>query len=565
MVAPGLLAEARRRCAARAGSARSHDCDSRWSTRSVRTTRCGRAVDLGRHHGARHRRAEVERLDGVGHPALGREQEAGAHGHAGGAVGQGGHQAAPVVEAAGPEDEHAVAHGLDDLGQQQRRGHGAGVAAALAALGDDGVDAPLGHLLGVAAGADGGHDEQPGLLAAGDQGRVGRLGEAGHPGAGLDHELDALVHVGHVGAQVDAEGAVVRLRTSAMAAASSSRVMVAEARMPSPPASRGGGDQAGPGHPAHAGLHQRVAHADPLAQRGVQRRVQRRSAGAGAGVGAGAQLRTSRSRSEPGSSTTRMSSSSSGVGRRVSATSSGTVSAKPVAATMSSTRDAGVVRAQAHGAVGRLEVEHAEVRDDAADVVEARGAGAGRGGPGVADAADDVDLLHEGAHGVVGHPVAGRVVDRVARRAAHADQLHLGLGVRADGRDVLVARAVDLARHHHHVAPARPHHVEDGAVGHGRLADQLGRAGGDGRRADHQRRLAVGEHDVGREGELGQPGAEGGDGAERAGHDLARLAPGVGAGDDAGLGPGHAGVAHAVTLLAAPPRGPGTRRRSTKT
>ena len=44
--------------------------------------------------------------------------------------------------------------------------------------------------------------------------------------------------------------------------------------------------------------------------------------------------------------------------------------------------------------------------------------------------------------------------------------------------------------------------------------------------------------------QLGQPGAEGGDGAERADHHLARLAPDLGAGDDAGFGAGDAGVAH---------------------
>jgi hypothetical protein len=49
---------------------------------------------------------EVELLDLVGHPALGREQEAGAHGDAGGAVGQGGHQAPAVEEAAGGDDRH---------------------------------------------------------------------------------------------------------------------------------------------------------------------------------------------------------------------------------------------------------------------------------------------------------------------------------------------------------------------------------------------------------------------------------------------------------------------------
>jgi hypothetical protein len=43
-----------------------------------------------------------------------------------------------------------------------------------------------------------------------------------------------------------------------------------------------------------------------------------------------------------------------------------------------------------------------------------------------------------------------------------------------------------------------------------RLADELGGRVADGRRPDHERRLAVGEHEVGGEGELGQPGAQGG-------------------------------------------------------
>ena len=43
-----------------------------------------------------------------------------------------------------------------------------------------------------------------------------------------------------------------------------------------------------------------------------------------------------------------------------------------------------------------------------------------------------------------------------------------------------------------------------------------------GRCPHHERGLAVGQHDVGREGALGQPGAQRGNGAEGADHDLAR-------------------------------------------
>ena len=97
--------------------------------------------------------AEVAGLDVVGHVALGGQQEPGPHGHPVGAPGQRGDQAAAVVEPARPQHRYGVADGVDHLGQQQRGGHGAGVAAALAALGDDGVDAEVEHLLGVAAGA----------------------------------------------------------------------------------------------------------------------------------------------------------------------------------------------------------------------------------------------------------------------------------------------------------------------------------------------------------------------------------------------------------------------------
>ena len=51
-----------------------------------------------------------------------------------------------------------MSDGVDHGRQQQRGRHRAGVAAALAALGDHRVDAPARDLLGVAAGADGRHD-----------------------------------------------------------------------------------------------------------------------------------------------------------------------------------------------------------------------------------------------------------------------------------------------------------------------------------------------------------------------------------------------------------------------
>ena len=99
------------------------------------------------------------------------------------------------------------------------------------------VDAPAGHLLGVAALADGRHGDDAAVLEPLDQVAARGLREARDLDAFADHELHALVDVGLVGAQVDAEGPVVRALTSAMAARSCGSVIVAEARMPSPPAS----------------------------------------------------------------------------------------------------------------------------------------------------------------------------------------------------------------------------------------------------------------------------------------------------------------------------------------
>ena len=203
-------------------------------------------------------------------------------------------------------------------------------------------------------------------------------------------------------------------------------------------------------------------------------------------------------------------------------------------------------RGDAHRAVRGGKVEDAEVRHHAAQVVEAAGARAGGCRPVVADPADDVDRGHERARVVVGDPVGGGVVDRVARCPAHPDELGLGLGVVADGGDVLVAELVDLAGHHHDVAPSGPDDGEDRLVGHVGLAHEFGGLGGEGGDAVDQRRLAVGEDEVRGEGRLGQPGAEGRDRAEGAGHDLAIAAPGLGAGDRADVCSGD--VAHCSDL-----------------
>ena len=156
------------------------------------------------------------------------------------------------------------------------------------------------------------------------------------------------------------KGASVRDFTSRTADLSWSRVMVAEARMPSAPGVRRRRHQAGARDPAHAGLHERVADADQLGERRLDR------------VASLIRACTSRSRSPFGSMTSRISRSSSAVGSRVCGTS-------PVRQRQREARrrahlvdgDPGVHGREPHRAVRRLEVEDAEVGHDARDAVVA--------------------------------------------------------------------------------------------------------------------------------------------------------------------------------------------------
>jgi hypothetical protein len=137
---------------------------------------------------------------------------------------------------------------------------------------------------------------------------------------------------------------------------------------------------------------------------------------------------------------------------------------------------------------------------------------------------------------VVGHPVRRRVVDRVARGAAIAEQLHLRALVVADGGEVLVAVLVDLRAAHHHVTAAVPHPPEHLAVGVEVLHDLAVRPRerfvvGD------QAGLAVGHGEVGLEGGAGEPPADHGDGADGVGQDLAVTAEALRHGDHAHVRP----------------------------
>ncbi len=248
-----------------------------------------------------------------------------------------------------------------------------------------------------------------------------------------------------------------------------------------------------------------------------------------------------------GSMRSRIQISSSSVGRRDVGTSASIASSKPVARDDVVDGDAGMHGAQPHAVVGSLEVEDAEVGDDAVDVVEPSAVRFEIAGPVVADTAHDVDGGYEGAGRVRGDPVRGLVVDRVARRAPHAEQLRARRGMRADEREVLVAELVDLAPAHHHVAPPRPHDVEHRAVRVPARDDLLGVLDADGEDVLDEERLAVGHHELGRDRRLGEAPADDGKGADRVGEDLAVVRETVGDRGSADLGSGGRPVRHTVS------------------
>jgi hypothetical protein len=116
------------------------------------------------------------------------------------------------------------------------------------------------------------------------------------------------------------------------------------------------------------------------------------------------------------------------------------------------------------------------------------------------------------------------MVDRVTWRAAHAEELRLGLSRIADAGDVLVAVAIDLRRAHDHVPASRPDDIEDGAIRQPAL-DVAGSV--------DERRDTVGEHEVRRERRARQACGEAGQDADRAGEDLAVAAKRLGERDRA--------------------------------
>ena len=192
-------------------------------------------------------------------------------------------------------------------------------------------------------------------------------------------------------------------------------------------------------------------------------------------------------------------------------------------------------RHRTHLMVRSVEVEDPEIGDDAIHVDEPVRRIV-RIDLVPADAGDYVDRVAEHPLGVVADPVAGRMVDGVARRAADTEHLSRRVLQGSECRQVLVAVAVNLVGAHDDVAPAPGQRLEHAPERHPAL-DRADDADGGG--VGQQPGLAVGQQDVGREGQPGQPGPDRHHGRHWADHDLARVAEEFGARDGAHLGTGH--------------------------
>ena len=171
-------------------------------------------------------------------------------------------QPAAVEEAA--RRDHRDVDRVHDLRQQHRRRDAPGVAAALAALHDDRVRAPRRDLLGMAAGADGRDDDHARVLQLGRSAPATGPGRTTRPAPPPRRAIRTRSpRVTRVRPQIDPErrvrtGPDLPDRRAQLLRRSSWRRRECPAR----PAFGGGRDQPGPRHPAHAGLHDRVPHAD---------------------------------------------------------------------------------------------------------------------------------------------------------------------------------------------------------------------------------------------------------------------------------------------------------------
>ncbi len=275
------------------------------------------AVDAGRYHGAVESGLQVAVLDGVGDGRIGGQQKSGAHGHTGSTVGEGCGQTAPVEEASGRDDRNVDR--VEHRGQQQRGSDRPGVTTAFTSLHDHRIGAPRRHFAGVLGRAHRRDHHGASLFQPGDQLLPWRQCERGNFHALVDHQVYAVVGVGCVRADVDAE----RPGRGRLDFAYRVRQFVqrhGRRRENSQTAGvRSRRHQARTGHPAHSGLHHRMLDADQLGQRCPK-----------------SHTRTSLSRRFFGSITFWISSNSSPSGNRVRSASSSPCTSNDVACRTSS-------------------------------------------------------------------------------------------------------------------------------------------------------------------------------------------------------------------------------------
>ena len=285
------------------------------------------AVDGLRDDGARERRVEVDLLDVIGYGAVGRQQEPRAHRDAVRAVGERSCETTTVVHATG--DEHRDVDCVEHLGDEDRCGYHAGVAAALGTLRDDRVDAPRRDLLRVTPRPDGGHDHHTRVLQLLHHRLARCLRERRDAHLDLDDVIDARVDVDRVGAQVHAERLVGRGLHLGNGLLHLREGHGCRGHDAEPARVRCGRSELGIGHPTHAGLHDRVADAEQRRDAGLEARI--------------VDHLNSALRAPLGSMTVRSISSSASVGRRVVGMSPSITSAKVVASTTCSTVTPGCV------------------------------------------------------------------------------------------------------------------------------------------------------------------------------------------------------------------------------
>ena len=159
----------------------------------------------------------------------------------------------------------------------------------------------------------------------------------------------------------------------------------------------------------------------------------------------------------------------------------------------------------------------------------------------VAHAGNHIDFFHENPCAVFGDKITGGVIEGVARSPSHAQQLGLGLLVGSDAGKVLIAKLVDLAGHHHHMAPGGPNDiVEEESEGHPSALDRffLHRAAHWENRFD-SRRDAVGHEKIRGEGQLGQSATHGWGCPKCAHQDFAVIPEGFRDGDGTDFGTGY--------------------------